>query len=484
MVSATLLHVGSKGPEDKHLYGNPKMTYFKNVFVKSRNFVIEYSKIPKTESYVDFDRTFRVKIPKSGDLLAGVYIDFKLKDLLRTGADYIASNQTPDTSKKARFTSYVNGIGYNIIRSIKLYIGGAHIQSLNSELIFLINRQNSEYNRIQMFDHMTNYIDSAVSSIGGFSIGNHNVKDVKCSLWIPFYFSKNPGQYMPICALNNTDVELEISLRSFEECLLRQYNTDDIAPGINGYNPADGGTGDSGTNLGNDPNNPIPPKYTKYNEPVSGGIEYFDIITQKIYLDGDDQKLFKMCPKLDYLIEINQIGNQEIITNPTNGDEHVIEITAKHPTKYITWLLQREDVLKDNYYDNYTYDFGAKYDDGRPNYALSNELLKESDILINNNSLFEGIRTKFLTNIQTYERFKGISFMPIYLYNFSLSPDANDPSGTMNMSMYNKKHIRINLTDINNFTNQGKKENILLRYYTTYYNILSISDGLAGLIYN
>ena len=51
MVSATLLHVGSKGPEDKHLRGNPKMTYFKNVFVKSRNFVIEYSKIPKTESY-------------------------------------------------------------------------------------------------------------------------------------------------------------------------------------------------------------------------------------------------------------------------------------------------------------------------------------------------------------------------------------------------------------------------------------------------
>ena len=63
---------------------------------------------------------FSVKIPKSGDLLAGVYIDFKLKDLLRTGADYVTSNQTPDTSKKARFTSYVNGMSYNIISSIKL----------------------------------------------------------------------------------------------------------------------------------------------------------------------------------------------------------------------------------------------------------------------------------------------------------------------------------------------------------------------------
>ena len=78
------------------------------------------------------------------------------------------------------------------------------------------------------------------------------------------------------------------------------------------------------------------------------------------------------------MIEINQIGNQEIITNPTNGDDHVGEITAKHPTTYMLWLLQREDVLKDNYYDNYTYDFGAKYDDGRANYALSHELLKKS----------------------------------------------------------------------------------------------------------
>ena len=52
---------------------------------------------------------------------------------------------------------------------------------------------------------MTNYIDSAGSSISNFSIGNHNVRDVKYDLWIPFVASKNPGQYMPICALNNTD---------------------------------------------------------------------------------------------------------------------------------------------------------------------------------------------------------------------------------------------------------------------------------------
>jgi hypothetical protein len=477
MVSGTLLHVGTKGPEDIFLYGNPKMTFFKNVFVKSRNFVLEYSKIPKSDGSIDLGRTFRIKIPKSGDLLAGIYIDFKLKDLLRTGNAYVGSDAQPDNTMASRYTSYVNGIGFNIIKDIKLYIGGNLIQTLNSELIYIINQQNSEYNRIQVFNNMTKYFES-------FSIGNTNSKDVKCNLWVPFYFSKNPGQYVPICALNNSEIELEISLRSFEECLVREYNTGGTGAGINGYNPSGGLEGTSGTNMANDSSNPIPAQYTKYIEPVSGGIEYFDIVTQKIFLDGDDQKLFKMCPKLDYLIELYQIGNQEVINNPTDGGEHIFEMISKHPTKYITWVLQREDVYNDNYYDNYTYDFGAKYGDGRPSFYVDHELLEDIDILINNNPLFEGIRPKFLTNIQTYERFKGLSLYPIYLYNFSLSPNSNDPSGTMNMSMYNKKHFRIKLCNNSNFTDQQNKANILFRYYTSYYNILVISDGLAGLIYN
>ena len=477
MVSGTLLHVGTKGPEDKFLYGNPKMTFFKNVFVKSRNFVLEYSKIPKSDGSIDLGRTFRIKIPKSGDLLAGIYIDFKLKDLLRTGNAYVGSDKTEDNTMASRYTSYVNGIGFNIIKDIKLYIGGSLIQTLNSELIYIINQQNSEYNRIQVFNNMTKYFES-------FSIGNTNSKDVKCNLWVPFYFSKNPGQYVPICALNNSEIELEISLRSFEECLVREYNTDLTGTGINGYHPDNGQEGTSGTNMADDSSNPIPAQYNKYIEPVSGGIEYFDIVTQKIFLDGDDQKLFKMCPKLDYLIELYQIGNQEVINNPTDGGEHIFEMISKHPTKYITWVLQREDVYNDNYYDNYTYDFGAKYDDGRADFYVDHELLEDIDILINNNPLFEGIRPKFLTNIQTYERFKGLSLYPIYLYNFSLSPNSNDPSGTMNMSMYNKKHFRIKLCNNSNFTDQGNKSNILFRYYTSYYNILVISDGLAGLIYN
>ena len=81
MVSSTLLHAASQGAEDKVLYGNPKMTYFKNVFTKARNFATEFTKLSKKPGKIDFGSTFTIDIPNIGDLLAGVYFDFKLSDL-------------------------------------------------------------------------------------------------------------------------------------------------------------------------------------------------------------------------------------------------------------------------------------------------------------------------------------------------------------------------------------------------------------------
>jgi len=83
MTAGTLLHSRQKGPEDKFLYGIPKMTYFKNVFTKARNFSLEYNKIPKSDGKIDFGKTIKLQIPSTGDLLAGIYFDFKLKDLKR-----------------------------------------------------------------------------------------------------------------------------------------------------------------------------------------------------------------------------------------------------------------------------------------------------------------------------------------------------------------------------------------------------------------
>ena len=472
MVSGTLLHAGLRGAEDRFLYGNPKMTYFKNVFTKGRNFACEYSKIPKLNDNIQFGDTFKVEIPHSGDLLSGIYIDFKLSDLKRK-VIYTQQNLIKDESLRARFTSYVNGIGFNIIKEIKLYIGGNLIQILNGELIFMINELHSSYNKTRSFYHMTKYYNT-------FSVGNLNVEDVRCNLQLPFYFSKDPGQYIPLCSLTSSKIELHISLRPFEECIARLYNIHDtsdttLIPGLNGYKV-------NNSDLISDGD--VPDKYDKYMEDVNGDIEFFDIIVQTIFLDPSDQKLFRVCPKLEYLIELYHIGNQDIIENPVQDNIYTFDLVAKHPTKYLFWILQRKDIKDDNFYQNYSYDYSAKYNDGFYTFNVNRHLIKNVEILVNNTSILDGIDAIFLTNTQKYERFNGSILYPIYLYNFSLAPHENKPTGTFNMSIFNKKQFKITLCDEEKFTNNGIKQDILFRYYTSYYNILTISEGFAGLVYN
>ena len=46
MVLGNLIHLNSVGNEDRYLYGNPQMTYFKSVYQRASNFAINYSKVP------------------------------------------------------------------------------------------------------------------------------------------------------------------------------------------------------------------------------------------------------------------------------------------------------------------------------------------------------------------------------------------------------------------------------------------------------
>ena len=97
--------------------------------------------------------------------------------------------------------------------------------------------------------------------------------------------------------------------------------------------------------------------------------------------------------------------------------------------------------------------------------------------------IFKEICPIFISNIQKYERFKSQASQPIYLYNFSLRPNHSNPSGSLNLSLFRNKTFKFTLTNQSNYTNNSKKENILFRYYSCYYNLISIDSGLAGLLY-
>ena len=179
------------------------------------------------------------------------------------------------------------------------------------------------------------------------------------------------------------------------------------------------------------------------------------------------------------MIELYHIGDPDIIEAPIEDTVYTVDIDSKHPTKYISWILQREDVLNDNYYQNYTYDYRAKYGDGFNNYDIESHLLETMEITVENNPLFKDINPIFLSNIQKFEKFKSHSCAPIYVYNFSLRPNRyGNPSGSVNLSMFNNKSFMILNQQIKIIT----QIIILLhelcsRYYSKYYNVLTNENG-------
>tara|TARA_B100001093_G_scaffold47838_1_gene40692 strand:+ start:1177 stop:2586 length:1410 start_codon:yes stop_codon:yes gene_type:complete len=468
MTLGNLIQISAQGPEDKFLYGNPQITYFKEVYKRSTNFAVNYTKVPFIgNDQADFGNTIRLNIPMKADLLAGIYMKIKLKDLERK-ENYTYSDGT--VNKVPNFTSYINGIGFNCLDEVRLYINGILIETLNGELIYLMNELNNNYSQKISFYRMSRFYKK------DFDIGTTNTTDVNTELLLPFFFTKKSSYYLPICALNHSNIEIQIKFKPLSKCIIHSYNAMGMqGPGINGY-IADIG-GDYSISNGN-----VPAQFEKYDEEVVGGIESVEIYSQNIYLEKVEKQMF-MNKNLSYLVELFHIGSTHTIENPNSNDTYFIDITGNNPTKYILWMLQREDVFESNFLENTTYDFNLKYGDGFYNHNFENHILDTAQIVMNNSDVINPMDSLFLSDLQMFEKFNNSSLSPFYIYSFALKPQLIEPTGTMNLSRIKHKTIKIKLKNENLFTNNSIKPNILLRHYNCHYNILVIKSGLAGLMY-
>ena len=94
-----------------------------------------------------------------------------------------------------------------------------------------------------------------------------------------------------------------------------------------------------------------------------------------------------MNKELSYLIELYEIGNRQTIQNPVSSTSYYMDFNGKHPTKYIMWYLQREDVFNDNQTENHTYSHDTRYGNGIYLYRQDEHIIKDAVILVNNTEL-------------------------------------------------------------------------------------------------
>lgn len=558
MVSAVLLQIMTEGPIEKILYGNPQMTFFKSVYIRPTNFASKYS-VKSPPSKVDWGQTIDIKVPREADLLGGVSIRIKLSDLLRkymyffpTAFIYtwrsikdqleferemqefqdlgyfdkpnsdspigaipyrdtinISSTESiPSYTYIPQHSSFVNGIGTAMIEHISIYAGSKLLERMTGEYIFLDNELTNEGNAKDMFYNSINFKKN-------FTIATDNLDNLDLIVPIPFFFTKEPGSYLPIMAMNNEDIVIRIKLRELEECIVHQYNIYEKYGDNNLGNQSVGKSGSvlfqivpnpgqvneqseqrypyiqpaaNTTDTDTDPGYNQQPLFpvdtnTPIKEDLKSEIEIFEII-YKFYHINREEQIYLLKNKHNYIIPtVKQINSVNFSASIHSSIEIPLEFVR--PTKFLVFTLQRKKILDEHDYYNYTYvnkflrtltnGDGLIIDTSHNNAHI----LDRFNLSLDGVDLLDNIPAKLLTNIELLTKFRNNTTPLIYAYSFAINPNDYYPSGTLNFSQFMKQFIKLTTVDHSLF----ESDELIFNGYYVSYNILTIVDGLSGLRY-
>ena len=83
------LQLAAIGHQDRHLTGNPQISYFKSVYKRHTNFMIQKKKVAFNADVV-FDNTNTATLEKYGDLLYDMALVTQFNTITVTGGDKIS----------------------------------------------------------------------------------------------------------------------------------------------------------------------------------------------------------------------------------------------------------------------------------------------------------------------------------------------------------------------------------------------------------
>ena len=474
MVSAKLLQIFAVGPQDKKLYGNPQITFFKTVYKRHTNFGTNYICKDINKTNVDFGKTIRFKIPREGDLLGSMYIRIKIS--LSRKINFLDNLDINNIHNRTdpQYSSLVNGIGASFIENISLKVGNKLLESFSGDWIFIDNELYNEQNNKDAFYksiyyNSQNFLIGNRSPDGSVQEGS-NINDIDILVPIPFFFTKDTGLFLPICAMNDETIEIELKIREKEKCIIRRKRNNNSDPYLNSVNSIVGAL-----------NTPLIGEY--YKEKLNVTIDKLDVIYKFYYL-GNREKKFFINKTHEYIIP--KVTSQNITEFSYPGLNTIrVPTDFKHPTKFMVWTIQRKSIRDSNDYFNFTYsdnllenDYG--FLDHIPD---SNKYIQdEFNLEINGYNLLDQIPSKILNDVELYTNFKNNSNILFYVYSFALFPKDVNPTGTLNFSRIKNQILKLKIQSPNNIPDYTT-DSFIVTVYNVHYNILKIKDGLSGLAF-
>jgi hypothetical protein len=476
-----LLQIAATGAQNEFINGSPSMTHFRSVYRRHTNFAMDQIRMPFTASNLEFSttgtRTISCRVDRYAQLLSDCYLYLTLPDIYSPLK--FLSGQAPPSGYDARTNSigyefqWIPNIGYNLIDRIDLTMNGQAIQTLPGEWLKLYSYMIHDANKRAIVDQMVGNVPELYDPAHAYDRNNQyphsvtptvlpgtspNTKTPEPSirsrqLVIPlhFWFCENPGMALPLVALQNSEVYINVTLRALTDL----YTVVDTSPTSVTY----------GTRI-----RPVNyPLQLFLSPPLSTGLPSNPSLTTWFpdpYIDGNFIYLSEM--------EMNQMARADqsfliktikyVMKDGQFGGNTDLEIPMFNLVTRIVFLSQRNDQILLNQWDNYTNwpdpkraPWSAINSDVQTSLLSSGQQQITSvyprDSIIDGLLLFDGkerIQTKplpFFSLHQMYRHVTGTTpdLPGVYMYSFALDHANYQPSGAVNGSMFNKIILRLTL---------------------------------------
>lgn len=429
--SGGLLQLVSVGRQDIYLSGNPQTTFFKQVYRRYTNFSIETQRIA-FETAVDFGKLTSLSIPRSGDLLNQMVLEIKLPRLNDDGAlpsDGCSGVQTVtpiNQGDTAPTYSWVNGVGHAMIDYISFQIGQQEIDRQTGEWLFLWSQLSTPYSKYAGYNVMTGYQE----------VFSQFTQSGPLHLYVPlrFWFCNNVGLSLPLIALQSTQLRIYIKFKGGYDMVY----SDSLA---------------------------TTPCQSVISAPY---IQEITLWGDFIYLDVEERRRF-VSSRHEYLIEQLQYTQRYGI--PEKAVNVSVPLNFNHPMKEIVWVVQQDRMLLSHEWFNY----GSRRLNEQ---AIPNlDLIEDAVLQFDGMDRFERQNALYFRLVQPWQRHTAIPNNFIYVYSFSLAPEAAQPQGTCNASRLDSIVLQMKMNTAVASVPAGAT------VYATNYNVLRVVGGLGGVLF-
>lgn len=454
-----IIQLVAYGQANLYLNGNPSMTFFKKVYKTHTNFSMESIAVnmSRTDAYI-YERTqIRAKIDRHADLVGQVYFVFELPDIL--------------SDNLWRFR-WIENIGEAIIADAYISINGTIIDRQNGEYMHILNQLTLPNDKMDVYHKLIGNVPELVNPEYNYFVQNYqgfvpqryrvgneypvstdpaqpSIASRKIYVPLSFWFNRDSALALPLVSLQFSEVELVLELRPIAELYKISYRKGNI---VNYYAPEF-----------ENPEHKLDNFVTNANKQYIANPKLLDIKASLevnyYYLDSVERLYFAQKP-VEYLIQqVRTISREDMVEN------NIIELVLTNPLKEIIWFFRRNDV---GIYNNW-FDFQDKF----------RHIMKSARLIFNGMDRLSEKSWEYFTYVQPYQHHTGRSKEGIYMYSFSLFPEEYQPSGAANASKINKIQWAFTLNNPKNLFYSYD-----VRFFVTSYNILRISNGLAGIVYS